>query len=204
MKKLLFAAVAVFGFGVANAQDVKFGAKAALNFATLSGDIEETDGLTGFAVGAFVNVPINEKFSFQPELLYSRQGTGTTDTETIGGTTIKFDGTLNLDYLNVPLMFRFEAVKGFSLEAGPQVGFLLAANSKFTATANNRSETQEVDVKDEYKSIDFGFNFGAGYDLTKNINAGIRYNLGLMNIAKDSEDFTVRNSVFSLAVGYRF
>ena len=43
MKKLfLFAAVAVFGFTM-NAQEVTFGAKAGVNFASLGGD--DSDGL---------------------------------------------------------------------------------------------------------------------------------------------------------------
>lgn len=208
MKKLMIAAVAVLGFGVANAQDVKFGAKAALNYATWSGDIEETDGLIGFAVGGFVNVPINEKFSFQPELLYSMQGTSSKETETFGQTTQTLDTKFKLGYLNVPLMFRYEVAKGFSLEAGPQIGFLLSANGDVTSTIKNGNNTTTTsaseDVKENFNTVDFGFSLGGGYDITKNINLGLRYNLGLSNIAKDSEDFKVRNSVFSLFVGYRF
>ena len=208
MKKLIIAAVAVLGFGVANAQEVKFGVKAGLNYATLSGDIEETDGLLGFAVGGFLNVKINEKVSFQPELLYSRQGTGSKETETSGTTTFKTDAKLRLDYLNIPLMFRFEVAKGFAVEAGPQIGFLVGANSDFTLTTTQNNNTTVIsdseDVKSDFKSVDFGLNFGAGYDFTQNINVGVRYNLGLTNIAKDSEDFAIRNSVIALAVGYRF
>ena len=76
MKKLLlFAAVAVFGLSNVNAQEVKFGAKAGVNFATITGD--ETSGVdsrTAFHIGGVAEIVISEKFSFQPELLYSGQG----------------------------------------------------------------------------------------------------------------------------------
>jgi len=43
MKKLLLTAAAVFAFGLANAQETKFGVKAGLNMADLGGD--DADGL---------------------------------------------------------------------------------------------------------------------------------------------------------------
>ena len=63
MKKLLLmTAVAVFGFLNINAQEVKFGAKAGVNFATLGGDVEDADGITSFHVGAVAEISISEKF----------------------------------------------------------------------------------------------------------------------------------------------
>ena len=57
-------------------------------------------------------IPIANRFSFQPELLYSGQGS-----------------SVNLNYLNIPLMAKYNLTKEFSLEAGPQIGFLLSANT---------------------------------------------------------------------------
>ena len=44
------------------------------NFATLGGDTEDLDGLTSFHVGGVAEISFSEKFSVQPELLYSAQG----------------------------------------------------------------------------------------------------------------------------------
>jgi opacity protein-like surface antigen len=181
MKKIILSAVAVFAFGFANAQDVKFGAKVALNVASLSGDIENVSSLVGFQVGGFAEIKVSEKFAVQPELMFSTQGASSDD------------GDITLNYLNIPVMAKYYVAKSFSLEAGPQIGFLLSAKS------------DGEDMKDETSSTDFGFNFGAGYDFTENLSAGLRYNLGLSNLI-DVEGFdgTAKNGVFSVALGYKF
>ena len=74
MKKIILSAVAVMAFGFANAQEVKFGVKAALNVASLTGDVEDVSSLVGFQVGGFAEIKLSEKFAIQPEVLYSAQG----------------------------------------------------------------------------------------------------------------------------------
>ncbi|WAC02882.1 hypothetical protein N7U66_04435 [Lacinutrix neustonica] len=67
MKKLLFtAAIVALGFTTVNAQEVKFGAKAGVNLATIGGDAEDVDGLTSFHVGGVAEIMVSEKFSVQP------------------------------------------------------------------------------------------------------------------------------------------
>lgn len=208
MKKLFIATVALFTIGAMQAQSIKIGLKGGVNYATFAGDVQETDGLIGFVAGGFVNVKINNKFSFQPELLYSLQGSGEKSTTTNFGTTFNFEDKTELGYVNVPLMFRLNVIEGLSVEAGPQIGFLVSANRQRTssATTNGSTLVQETstDIKESYNETDFGVNFGVGFDLSQNLNAGLRYNLGLSNILKDSPNFTVNNSVFTLALGYSF
>jgi opacity protein-like surface antigen len=181
MKKIILSAVAVLAFGFTNAQEVKFGAKVALNVATLTGDVEDASSLVGFQVGGFAEIKVSEKFAVQPELMYSTQGASSDGIDS------------NLSYLNIPVMAKYYVAKSFSLEAGPQIGFLLSAKE------------DGVDFKDFLSSTDFGFNFGAGYDFTEKLSAGLRYNLGLSNVidAEDT-DSTVKNGVFSVSLGYKF
>lgn len=202
MKKLILSAMAVFAFGYVSAQEVSFGAKAGLNIANLSGDIEDTESLMGFHVGAFAEIQFSERFSFQPELLYSMQGAKTEESE-MGAT---MESKLKLGYLNVPLMFKFYAAESFFIEAGPQVGFLMSAKADWEMSGGGVNLSGDEDVKDEYKSIDVGLNFGLGYNFTENLSVGARYNLGLSNIAdvEDSDDFKMNNSVIQVSVGYRF
>jgi opacity protein-like surface antigen len=187
MKKVILTAAAVFAFGFANAQDVKFGVKGGLNVATLTGDIDDVSSKVGFHIGGFAEIKVSDKFAVQPELLFSTQGAKSDG-----------DGKLNLSYINIPVMAKFYVADAFSLEAGPQIGFL--------TTAKADGGSVEVDIKDEMKSVDFGLNFGAGYDFTENLSAGLRYNLGLSNTFKTEagEDFKAKNSVFSLSLGYKF
>ena len=104
------------------------------------------------------------------------------------------DGNLvALNYLNVPLMAKYYVVKGLSIEAGPQIGYLLSAKNEST------------NVKDSFKKVDFAANLGVGYKLKNGINFGARYNFGLLNINNVSGDSgKFRNSVLQLSVGYFF
>ena len=187
MKKVLLVTVAaILGLTNINAQEIKFGVKAGLNFSTISGDdTRELDiGITtDFNFGVLAEIPISEKFSFQPELMYSGQGYAGEGSGEI----------FILNYLNIPLIGKYYLTKGLSLEAGPQIGFLLSAK-------NNKT-----DVKDLFNTVDFGVNFGVGYKLDNGLNFGARYNIGLSDINNvDGFSDKNKNGVFQLSIGYFF
>lgn len=195
MKKLfLVAVIAVFSSTVANAQEVKFGAKAGVNVATLTGkSADDAKSLSSFHVGAVAELGLSDKFAIQPELVYSIQGAS----QDISGSNFKNE----LSYLNVPIMAKYFVAEGFSVELGPQIGFLMSAKVK----ANGNS----LDVKENFKGIDFGLGLGAGYRLDNGLNFGARYNIGLSNIADTSKstipnDTELKNGVFQISVGYFF
>lgn len=184
MKKIILTVVLVFTFGFVNAQgkeDMSFGVKGGLNLATIT-NADGSNTLIGFHVGFFGEFMLGDNFALQPEVLYSAQGA-------------EFDdGDLKLDYITIPVMLKYYVADSFSLEIGPQVGFLVSA------------EEVGVDIKDDVKSTDFGVNFGAGYDVTPNLIIGVRYNLGLSRWQEalfpgESES---ENSVFQISLGYRF
>ena len=184
MKKLvLITVMTVFGFTTMNAQDVEFGAKIGANFGSLYGDNTGTIDpiLSIINFGFYAEIPLNEKFSFQPEIMYSTQGFSINDR-------IKA-----LNYLNFPLMGKYYVTKKLSVEAGPQIGFLLSTKGRLE------------NVRDDFKTLDFGVNFGLGYKLDNGLNFGARYNLGLSNIndVSGSSD-TLRNGLFQFTVGYSF
>lgn len=96
-------------------------------------------------------------------------------------------------------MAKFYAAEGFSIEVGPQVGFLLSAKAK----AESGGSSGEIDIKDSFKGIDFGANLGFGYKMENGLNFGARYNLGLASIA-DEDNTDVKNGVIQLSVGFFF
>lgn len=184
MKKILFAAVVtVLGLLNVKAQEIKLGVKGGLNFASVIGDNAGSfDTVTAFNFGVMAEIPITEKFSFQPEALFSGQGYSLKDIN---------NNVVALNYLNVPLMGKYYVTKGLSLEAGPQIGFLLSAKN------------ESVDIKDSFHSLDYGVNVGVGYKLNNGLNFGIRYNAGLSDINK-ANNFKNRNGVAQVSVGYFF
>ncbi len=206
MKKLVLSIAAVLAVGtVAHAQqEVKFGPKAGVNFANVSG-IDDTDMKTSFYVGAVAEIKFNDKFSVQPELLYSSQGYKVSGSETIMGVTATFEGTQKLDYINVPIMAKYYIIDGFSVEAGPQIGFLIKAEGEGESTAMGTTSKIKEDNKDFYKSIDFGVNFGLAYDLPMGLFINARYNLGLADIRDNSDNGdAIKNNVIQVGVGYKF
>lgn len=192
MKRIILAAIAVMAFGFTNAQQTRFGVKGGLNISTVvGGDVDDTKSLVGFHVGGFAEIKVFDKFFIQPELLYSAQGTKVDGP--LGG-----DADLKLNYLNIPVLAKYYIVDKFSVEAGPQLGILLSA----------KAEGQ--DIKDYTRSVDLGFNIGAGYNFTDNLSVGLRYTIGLSPLTdKDidnSDDYydSAKNSNFALSLAYKF
>ncbi len=207
MKKIILTAIAVFAFGFANAQKVEFGAKAGINLAKLT-DFEEANpsNRVGFLGGVFAEIKLTEKFSIQPEILYSEEGVKgkLNDLEIVQiSSSIDANFTLKLSYIRIPVLAKFYASEAFYFEAGPQIGFLTSSKMKVKTNFNSAEGTQ--DLKDTFKSVDYNMAVGLGYNFTKKISLTGRYNFGLTNIAKESEDDSkTKNSVFSFAVGYKF
>src|ERR1700742_18330 len=120
MKKLAFVLIAGLSFAAADAQSVQFGVKGGLNLATQSGwDAGDARTMANFNAGAYLQLGIGHGVYFQPEVLYSGQGTqyyvnGNTQHE-------------HANYINVPLLLKFMHYSGFYVETGPQVGFLTSA-----------------------------------------------------------------------------
>jgi Outer membrane protein beta-barrel domain len=192
MKKIFFVFAGAFFSFFASAQ-VQFGVKAGVNVANLnlsggpSGFVFNTK--TDFNGGIFVSVPLFSSCSLQPEVMYSGQGASFKDSLL----TIKD----NYGYINVPVLFKYQHSSGLFAEAGPQIGFLLSANEKAGA--------QTFDMKSNINSADFSWVFGIGYKLQLGLGIDLRYNLGLVNLAKGSNtDGTIKNSVFQFGLFYLF
>ncbi|WP_327018593.1 porin family protein [Croceibacter atlanticus] len=199
MKKLfLFTAIAAFGFTSVQAQDgVSFGAKGGVNFAKLTGDdVEDADGRTSFHVGAIVEIPVSDRFSVQPEVLYSGQGL---QSEEDG-----IESKIKLDYINVPVLAKFYLTDGLSLEGGPQFGFLVNDEFEIEDSNGNSIEVEDLDAA----SFDLGAALGLGYKFTNGLFLQGRYVLGLSNVDDSEEEGAfeddLTNSTLQFSVGLQF
>jgi len=201
--KFTIAALIAIGFSANAQQEVKFGPKAGVNFSNLS-NIDDSKMLTGFYVGAVAEIKFNDKFSVQPEVVYSAQGAKSKYSENYLGSNFSYDSKAKLDYINIPIMAKYYIVDGFSVELGPQFGFLVKAEDKTEISGAGVSETIKSDMKDYTKSFDFGIGIGVAYDLANGFFANARYNFGLSDIVKDNEVDSVKNGVIQVGVGYKF
>ena len=192
MKKLILSAIAIMAFTLSNAQETRFGVKGGLNLSNFTGEANNKVRAS-FHIGGFAEIKVIERLAIQPELLYSSQGAryrvdGTSDS----GRAYK------LDYINIPVLAKFYVTKEFTVEAGPQIGFLVSAKN------------EDNDIKDSFKGTDYGFNFGAGYNFTDNISVGLRYTVGISSLVDGDYDYfgsyfdSVKNSNLQLSLAYKF
>lgn len=179
----------------------RFGIKAGVNLATLEIDDDSqtnpinTNNKTSFHAGLFANIPLSDMWRFQPEVVYSGQGSKVSQTAL--GTTVNDEWDMH--YVNVPLMFQLQTKGGFFVEAGPHVGFLVKAKDE-----------DDNDLKDalNLKSVDFGAGGGIGYLSRIGLGINARYNLGFANIydddANSSDDGKLKNRVVNIGLVYHF
>ena len=198
MKKLfLGAAIAMSSLTFAQ----QFGIKAGMNVSSISNDgWDDSKAKVGFYGGLFMNAPLAESFSIQPEILYNNLGSKTETT--VAGT--KYSSTLNLDYIAVPVMFQYNATPEFYLEAGPEFGFLVNASSK--ATAGNNSNITNIDT-DSFNKFNMGIGLGAGFNITNKLGINARYVAGLNDVTDNDKwgsDASNKNNNFQVGLAYKF
>jgi len=204
MKKIILSAALLMavGFSASAQEDIKFGVKAGVNFATFGGDIEDADSRTGFHAGVVAEFKLSENFSIQPELLYSQMGAKFKDSGSFGGFSYSYEQTSKFDYLSLPILAKYYVLEGLSIEAGPQVGYLLSAKNE--VKGDSEDVLASGDVKDGSKSVDFGVAGGLAYDLPIGVFFQARYYAGLSNVNDNDGDLDVKNSALQISVGYKF
>lgn len=200
MKKVILSACVMFitiaAYGQRDKGTVTLQPKVGLNVATLTND-GDADSRFAPVVGAEVEVQATDMVSFSGGLLYSMQGAK--------GKVGNVDGTVKLDYINVPILANVYVANGFAVKLGVQPGFLI--NNKVKVSQNGVNA--EVDLEKAFKAagidaklnkVDVSFPVGVSYEFS-NINIDARYNLGLTKIIDQDNS---KNSVFQITVGYKF
>ena len=187
--------------------NLNLGVKGGLNISTVGGDdIEERDSRTSFNAGLFAEVPLTDRFSFQPEVLYSGQGFDIMeiDQDNIFDTNENIE--YQLDYIQFPLMAKAYLIKGLYVEAGPQFGFKI--NEEIDTAPNSDGGDTPIDPDDSYvKDVDFSGALGVGYKFDNGFFLSARYTHGFSSIFKEDtifEDVDARNSVWQFGLGFSF
>jgi opacity protein-like surface antigen len=111
------------------------------------------------------------------------------------------------------MVANFYIFKGFAVKAGVQFGFLV--NSKLNMHAEGKTDFGDgtnrdtdiytsINVKDNFKKFDFAIPVGVSYQFKVPIVIDARYQIGLTKLNKGTADKNLKNSVFTLTVGYKF
>jgi hypothetical protein len=187
MKRILLATIVLFAASAnMQAQAIKFGLKAGLNYANQSGNNISTslidykkEAITSYHAGLIAEIKLTDGFAIQPELLYSTMGA----TYKNAGKEFKNE----LGYISIPVMAKLSINNSISLDLGPQASFLL-------------SERENVNFK-EAETFEFAAAAGLTLNVTKSLFIQGRYVLGLTEATKEAD---VKNSVVQLPAGFKF
>ena len=185
------------------------GMKAGVNFSTLSqkgADLLSLswESYTGFTLGAFYTVGINDYLAFQPELYYSRKG------GKLEGSIAGFMGSksIDIDYLEIPLLLklRFPTHSKISpsVFVGPYGAYKLSSGGTISILGYELEEGL-IGITDS----DFGLVFGGaiGYRVSNvTVILDIRYDLGLVNVGEPilgvENEIKTRSLIVMLGLGF--
>jgi len=179
MKKFL---LLILSIGLISSVQAQFGARAGLN----SSNLHETNfnNRQGFHLGAYYRIKLGA-IDIEPGLQFSEKGYK--GTENITGDNV----SERLNYIDVPLLIRFNFLKAINIFAGPQASVL--ASRKYRLGNTSSSSTDII------KGYDLGGVVGVGLKLPLGLNLQASYDIGLTSLNYFDSD--VKNRVLKVSLG---
>ena len=167
-----------------------------------------------FYAGIFHEVTFDKNFGFVTEVAYAGQG-GLQSAEIfndMGQSLGLADYRINLNYMQVPVMFRAksggEIFRGFA-DVGGYFGVLVTAIGRFSpgSLPDSQSPSDESNLYEKYEVWDAGVRAAIGLEIQP-MPAHVffvraQFSQGLMDIASEKTQ-TKRNQLFGLSLGYYF
>ncbi|MBN2480536.1 MAG: PorT family protein [Bacteroidales bacterium] len=193
-KTLLLISLILAGFLTASGQSkLEIGVKGGMNLATQHSKDPNASAqsILGYHGGIYVNYFLTDILAVQPEALLSMKGSKWEDPV--------WNGKDILNYIEIPLLIRYQPFEIFNIQAGPQFSYL------FLAKRIEDGSDEKEDAKEFYKNGDVGLVIGAEANLPFRINLTIRYILGLSDVAVTDPDYTYKwtNNVLQISAGFR-
>lgn len=153
------------------AQKINYGIVAGVDMANLNttgiGTIDPFKWMPSFNVNAHVGYQSNTFWGLSVEPGFIVKGGATEDPET----------KMKLNYLQMPLLVDFYLNERVSVSCGPELAYLLSAKQEW--------ERETYDLEDWYnKKFEFSGVVGLNYKITRNLDLGVRFNLGLTQISE--------------------
>ncbi|NNE14580.1 MAG: PorT family protein [Saprospiraceae bacterium] len=189
--KNIFLSIITLMFFTSTSLFGQFNIRGGLNLAKISSSDKsiELKSNPGIQLGFGYELDLGSNLSFRPSLLYSQKGAKVSENNMTSNSRTNY---LELP-MDVHIRFGDADDNRLGIYAGPYVGFLLSAT------------TDDANVKDLYKSTEYGFNAGLTYDIYM-ITVGLNYGAGLSNVADDTDigDIEIKNQNLSLIGIFNF
>ncbi len=181
---------------ISQAQGLRGGIKAGANLNKISGQSFNDGFDASYHFGGFLEIDINKKWGFQPEVLWSQTTSKPSSFRTVYSTNINplFNGNeqIKLDYLSIPLLLRYNVGGILTLNAGPQYSILL-----------KKDRTMLQNGESAFKEGDFALVLGGQLNF-KYLRVYGRYNIGLQNINDIDNKDKWTNQQIQAGIGLRF
>ena len=204
-KTILLTFCALISTAIFAQSNTKFGIKTGLNLAHQTRELYHIR--PGIHAGVFADYTINKFFGIQGELLYSMMGAKHeyaysyvdygVDGYYTGTDPYYVKATYKNDYIVLPILAKLYMAKGFSLDLGPQFGYMISEKEKRNISGNEPAAWYYRTVDNKF---DIAFAMGLSYKLSNQFDISGRYNLGLTKIGND---YKSKNNVIQFGVGYR-
>lgn len=187
--------------GLVKSQEINFGIKGGLTLSNLyidEEDLDDENARLGFNAGFISQFMFVESFGIQPEFLFTTKGTEGNYAGIINQS-VKF----NLHYIDIPILLVIRPIPVMEIHLGPYAGFLVDSDIKFTGTIYGETTVD----RDHFNTLDYGLAGGLGFNFG-NFQAGVRYHLGLQEIADSTPTRLLlgdsKNSYGQLYIAIRF
>lgn len=201
MKKLVLVVVAVFYYGISYGQFFNIGPKLGISQSTVRAEhtvnniqYETGDAVFAYHFGGFMRFHPGDMLFIQPEVLFTSAGGN------INATEANVQNVINLNYnrLDIPILIgaRFGEDVKFRIFAAPMASFLLNVNID--------DELAEGDVRDAYRTMNWGYQAGIGFDFW-NLILDLKYEGHLFAFGDRLRNAEVRqtNSQIILSAGFK-
>lgn len=124
----------------------------------------------GIMVGWYFKIPLGNRISIQPEILYSKVGY-----QSVYNNVDKTKASLKENHLIIPILFNYDIFKGINIQAGGSYNYL--ASTRGEVYQFNTSTPVEVD---NINKRDLLLNLGVEYNSKLGFIIGGRYNRGII------------------------
>jgi hypothetical protein len=182
-----------------SAQNFHAGLIAGISTTQVAGDQLSGFNKVGIIAGGFVNAKAGEKTSLQMEILFIQKGSRKpVDTDNNNEFYV-----MRISYIEVPLLFKWQAAQKFNIEAGPSFGTLVFSE-----------EEREWGVYEPiipFKKFDLSGNIGLSYLLTDNLDVNVRLSNSVIPIRDFPQGYSFAffdrgqyNTVLAFTLHYQF
>ncbi|HZJ35820.1 MAG TPA: porin family protein [Gillisia sp.] len=210
-KALLIISLTILTLTAVQSQEkIQYGVKGGVNLINMTSDfIYDKVDKTGFYIGGLAEIPFGNKFSLQPEILYSTHGAKGKEfvlaTPYAGApATAPYYGEYKRSYIQVPILVKFYLFKNLSFELGPSFNFL-TRDKKITTHTDSSNNYYSFNNSGFAEKFEFSGVIGVSYKLEGGIFGSLRYVNGF-TAALDRGSYLedVKNVGFQLGVGFLF